>query len=299
MANASNALATTTPKALIERRMEKMMAALPSKKEAERFRQAALAVAMAPSIAECEPQSVYSAVYACFRMNIVPDPVLKEVFIVPFKKKATLVLGYPGVLKLARNADPGLSVRTGTVYENDDYVLEEGLYQTFSISKRWWQKRDKEGNPTQPGFVEFCYCVYKFPGADPQLVIVPYADLHELANKSKAGNRAGTPWHDHFAAMGEKTAIKRAAKLWTMQAERREEAATFKEAMRLDEADPEDIPEAPGGDELDGFGDLAEGERSIGSAAVAPVATPHSPAAETGAGESRPRKTVQSRVVGG
>jgi len=98
--------------------------------------------------------------------------------------------------------------------------------------------------------------------------------------------------------MGEKTAIKRAAKLWTMQAERREEAAAFKEAMRLDEADPEDIPEAPGGDELDGFGDLAEGERSIGSAAVAPVATPDSPAAEAGDGE-RPRKTVQSRVVGG
>lgn len=296
MANAINALATTTPKALIEQRMAKMLAALPSKKEAERFRQAALAVAMTPSIAECEPQSVYSAVYACFRMNIVPDPVLKEVFIVPFKKKATLVLGYPGVLKLARNADPGLSVRTGTVYENDDYVLEEGLYQTFAIRRRWWQKRDKDGNPVQPGFVEFCYCVYKLPGADPQLVIVPYADLQDLATKSKAGNRPGTPWHDHFAAMGEKTAIKRAAKLWTMQAERREEAAAFKEAMRLDEADPEDIPEAPGGDELDGFGDLVEGERSIGSAAIPAQPTVGDAPAED---DSRPRRTVQSRVVGG
>lgn len=264
--NRTNALATTTPKALIEQRMEKMLAALPSKKEADRFRQAALAVAMTPSIAECEPQSVYSAVYACFRLNIAPDPVLKEVFIVPFKKKATLVMGYPGVLKLARNADPGLSVRTGTVYENDDYVLEEGLEQRFRITKRWWQKRDKEGNPMQSGFVEFCYCVYKFPGSEPQLVVVPFADLDELATSSKAGNRPGTPWHDHFAAMGEKTAIKRAAKLWTMQAERREEAAAFKEAMRLDEAAPEDIPEAPGGDEMEGFGDLVEGERSIGSA---------------------------------
>jgi len=271
----------TTPKALIEQRMPKMLAALPSQRDHERFRQAAIAVAMSPGIAACDAPSVCSAVYACFRLNLVPDPVLKEAFIIPFGKKATLVLGYQGILKLARNAEPGLSVRTGTVYQNDDYELVEGLEQKFSISRRWWQKDN-----TEPGRVAFCYCIYKTPAGEPQLVVVPYPDLDALASKSRAGNRPGTPWHDHFAAMGEKTAIKRAAKLWTMQSERREEAAAFNEAMRLDDADPADMPAAPGGDEFAGFGDLPEGERSIGT--VAPVNAPPM---------DSERKPVQSRLI--
>lgn len=258
----ANALAKITPRALVEERMEKMLLCLPTKRETAlvRFRQAAMAIAQSPNISRCTPESVAAAVYACARLNLIPDPILKQVYIIPFGPQATVVLGYNGLIDLARRACPSLSIRTGVVYENDDYVYREGLDPEFSIKKRWWETQSGER-----GKLRFAYCIYQYPGSSPQIVVVSRQELEELAAKSRSGFKPGTPWHDHFAAMGEKTAVKRASKVWTLSGEV-DDIQRFREAMEYD--DTETLPTAPPSDEeqvFSDFGALSEGEHPIGT----------------------------------
>jgi recombinational DNA repair protein RecT len=208
----------------------------------------------------------------------VPDPVLRQAYIVPFKGKATVILGYNGVIDLARNAEPGLEVRTGVIYDNDDYVYRDGLEPVFEVSRYHWHKGES------PGDLVFSYCIYRLPHQQkPTMVVVPRHKLDAIA-----ASKHKSPWNDpdSFPAMCEKTAIKRAAKLWTLSPNKKETVA-FREAInRIDEADPADLPAAPGGDEFAGFGDLPEGERAIGT--VAPVNAPPM---------DSERKPVQSRLI--
>jgi phage RecT family recombinase len=241
-----------TPLVLVKNKMAMILKALPPEGQA-RFQMCAIAVAMKSDLSDCTPESVFSGIYGAARADVSLDPVLQEAALVPFtnhgRKEATLVLMYKGLTKLARRADPSLYLKTGTVWENDSYVLEEGLIDTFRITKRYWEKGAAPGRPL------FSYCISKQEGGSPVLKVVPAQDGQRIA-AGKGGDRPGKPWHDHFAAMLEKTAVRRAAKLWTLDPAR-EDSRRFQEALAIDErteelgelvdvtAEVEEQPQAP------------------------------------------------------
>jgi recombination protein RecT len=266
-----NELVRHTPLSLVKQRMPAMVKSLPGGNQSmvKRFQQAAIGVAQSPGVANCTPESVVKAVYECARLNLIPDPVLHLAYVVPFKEhgvaKATLIVGYKGLIELARRADPALHIKLGTVYSNDDYVLEEGLEDVFRIVKPWWLKGKEKGQPV------FFYCISKQTNGQPKLTIVPVQDAQEIANKSRAGNKPGRPWHDHFERMGEKTALRRASRTWSLDPDR-EDTRRFREALEYDERSDEghDVTESTedlmgedfGGDETAG---LEAGNRRMGS----------------------------------
>lgn len=266
-------------KDIIKARLPQMLVTLP-KSLHERFKQAAIAVSMTPNIADCDPNSVASAIYGCARLNLIPEvggsAVLKQAYIIPFKKKATIVLGYPGLIDLARRACPGLELFTGVVYANDDYTLLGGTKTELIIRRFHWQ------NDEAPGELIFSYCVFKAPEASGfTTVIVPRYKLDELA-ASKRRPGSSTPWDTNFPEMCEKTGIRRAARLWTLSPDRRDDAARFREALAVDESD--ELPPMPDQENAD-LADLAEGERSTGGDAGA-----------SANGDTAGRKRVNSTV---
>lgn len=254
-------LVKVSTKDLVAQRLPRMLEALGTKQEGMliRFKQAAMGVALSPNVSQCDPESVAAAIYASARLNLIPDPVLKQAYVVPFKGKAQLILGYPGLIELARRACPGLILHTGVVYDNDDAEIREGTEQRVIIRKSHWQKGEKPGN------LICSFCAFKSPQAsDYSTVIVPRYKLDDLA-AAKGGRFS--PWTTNFPEMSEKTAIRRASRLWSMAAETNEAAyRVFREALAVDESDelppcPEVIDaEAKGA--LDG---LEQGEHRVGS----------------------------------
>lgn len=207
----SNMPARNEVKSLIERRMNQMIASLPGTEVAHRrFRTAALSLASNPWVAKCDPMSVLKAMYTCARLNLYPDPALHHAAIVPFrngktgKYEATLIIEYRGLVELAKRANPKLSLRAGTVYENDDYELVEGTFDELKIKKRYWEKGLED-----PGDPILFYAIADEGEGRPVTLTVPAVEARKIGRASKAGMKRGTPWHDHFERMGEKTAIRR------------------------------------------------------------------------------------------
>jgi phage RecT family recombinase len=260
-----------SPKGLLQARMGAIVKVLPAE-SVDRFKQAAMSLAMTPGIADCSGESVVKCIYECARLNLIPDPVLQQVAVVGFNnsrkgvKEATLIPMYKGLLTLARRAEPQLYVNVDRVYTNDDYELVRGSQQQLVIRKQWWEKGD------EPGEFLFSYCVSAMPGQEKRLVIVSRQQGMQIAKKSRGGYRPGSVWHDNFEAMCDKTTIRMSAKLWSMSPTR-QDARSLARAVELDEADSEDMesPADIGAGILDGMGgnDLPEGHVAMGRTEVA------------------------------
>lgn len=251
----SNMPARNDVKAMVQQRMDQMIQSLPGTDVArKRFKTAALAIASNPGVAGCDPTSVLKAVYTCARLNLYPDPALHHAAIVPFrnnktgKKEATLIIEYRGLVELAKRANPGLSLRAGTVYENDDYDLVEGTYDELKIKKRYWEKGLED-----PGQPILFYAIADEGAGRPITLTVPAVEARKIGRGSKAGARPGTPWHDHFERMGEKTAIRRVMRFLRFDPDK-DEANRLQQAVEWDER-TEDQGDVPLGDDEDLFGD--------------------------------------------
>jgi phage RecT family recombinase len=224
------------PVNLIRSQMVRMIESLPGNKNArKRFETAALGVAKMPGISQCTPSSVLRCIHTCARLNLIPDPALHLAAIVPFRnnktntKEATLIIEYRGLVELAKRANPKLLIRAGTVYENDEYELITGTEERLVIRKLWWERG--KGDSGKP---KFSYCVSQTPDGLPMLMVISRQEGEKIGRESTAGMVKGTPWHDHFERMCEKTAVKRSSRFWQMDADR-EETRQFREAIDVDD----------------------------------------------------------------
>lgn len=200
---------------IVAERMEAMLAVVPAALHT-RFRQAAIAISMSKGIAECTPESVASSVFYCARWGMIPDPALRQMCIIPFREKgvptAKPILMYNGLIDLARNADPSLLVRTGCVYDNDEFRIREGSVRSLEVTSPHWLRGEA------PGTLLFSWCAWR-TSSQPEMdmVFVPAAELVALKNRAIEKSWNGqTPWRDNLPAMCEKTAIRRASRRWTL-----------------------------------------------------------------------------------
>ena len=73
-----------------------------------------------PDLLDCDPLSFLAALTTCATLALEPGP-LGLAFIIPFKKKATVVLGYKGIVALAYRSSLVKEIRAWPVYEGDEW----------------------------------------------------------------------------------------------------------------------------------------------------------------------------------
>ena len=149
-----------------------------------------------PALANCNPASLRQALLTCAERGLMPDG--ESCAIVPFKKKVAIIPMIGGMLDMAREAIPGLSVRLRVIYQGEHYEYEERL-KTHLVHKplpvhEWGESA-----------VVAAYAVGWQPGASEPEVEFMYRD--EIERFHRAFSRAGedSPWHTQYERMCQKT----------------------------------------------------------------------------------------------
>jgi len=183
----------------------------------EKFLRVAMtALQQNPSLLNADRPSLFAAVVTAAQLGLLPDAQLGEAYFVPFKGKVTLVPGYRGLIKLARQGDIGF-VEAEMIHERDavDYVL--GDDSRFSAVVNW---RDR-GEPVA------VYAVAKYrDGGIAARVVMTIQQVDNIRARSQAAN--GPAWTDNYEEMAKKTALRRLAKLLPL-------STTASNAFRLSE----------------------------------------------------------------
>ena len=188
---------------------------LPKHLNAERLMKVAqIAATTTPALAKCDVASLVGAIGQCAQMGLEPNTVLGHAYLVPFNTKrkdvngverwvnsVQVIIGYKGLIDLARRSGQIVSIAAHEVCENDKfelvYGLDEKLNHTPSLGER--------------GALVGFYSVAKLKDGGHCFEFMSLHQVQEIMKATQSKGKYG-PWQDHFTEMGRKTVIRRLAK---------------------------------------------------------------------------------------
>ncbi|MCM1128989.1 MAG: recombinase RecT [Alistipes senegalensis] len=195
---------------------------LPQKMNAERLLKVAqIAATTTPALAECDVASLVGAIGQCAQMGLEPNTVLGHAYLVPFNtkrkdkngrerwvKSVQVIIGYKGLIDLARRSGQIVSIAAHEVREKDQFELVYGLDEKLNHTPAM----DNRGEII--GF----YAVAKLKDGGYCFEFMSLADVQAIMLSTQSEGKYG-PWKDNFVEMGRKTVIRRLAKYLPLSVE--------------------------------------------------------------------------------
>lgn len=172
---------------------------LPRHMDAERFlRTVLVSASQTPRLLECTPESVYTAVSKAAQLGLEVNNGLGSAYLVPYGKDCQLIIGYKGMIDLARRSGEIHSIEARVVHEKDEFELEYGFHPKLA------HRPCMTGDAGPPILV---YAVAHLKGGAPQVEVMTLAQVEAVRKASRAGGSG--PWVDHWEQMARKTVIRR------------------------------------------------------------------------------------------
>ena len=203
-----------TPKATIRHLIESNKAAiglsLPRSMDADRFARLLLTAANAnPQLFQCDPTSFLAAGVACAQLGLEPNDSRGLAYLIPFNdrrrgKVVQVIIGYRGMMDLARRSGMVSSINAFPVFEGDEFHYHLGLDPDLHHVPA----ADGDDDPAKLTHV---YAVAKVNG-DSQFVVLTRTQIDKTRAQSSGARSGQSPWTTHYVEMALKTAIRRLCK---------------------------------------------------------------------------------------
>lgn len=218
----NGALATQeTPKkntlqGLLESQRDKLAMVLPKHLTPDKLIKVALvAVSKTPMLQQCTPMTVLQSVMTAAQLGLECGGVLGHAYLVPFKRNlkmpngewknevhCQLIIGYRGLIDLARRSGQIARIEARVVYQNDDFDVSYGLE---GVALRHKPVLDR-----QPGELRLVYAIAQLSDGATQFELMTRAQIEGIRSRSKAKDNG--PWVTDFDEMARKTVVKRLCK---------------------------------------------------------------------------------------
>lgn len=188
-----------------------MMAVLPKHVSADRMTRIALsALRTTPKLMQCTTESLMGAVLQLSQLGLEPNTMLGHAYLIPFNNRrqnrtdVQVIIGYKGLLDLARRSGQIEELHARAVYENDEFDYAYGL-ETVLVHRPAMSERG--------GIVAF-YAVARLTGGGSVFEVMSVEAVDKIMQSSqgyKAGKKYNKPsiWETNYEEMGRKTVIRR------------------------------------------------------------------------------------------
>ena len=234
-ATQGQALQKAAPQDGIQRMLQhawpRIAAVMPKHMSSERLYQLAVStINQTPKLAECDSASLLSCVMKCSALGLEPSAVdgLGRAYILPFRNhgrmQATFIIGYKGLIDLARRSGQLVSIHAQAVYKGDEFDFwedEDGQHFKFRPN------RDAKHKPENLTDV---YVSANLVNGGKVFEHMTKAEVDAIRKRSKSANNG--PWVTDYEAMALKTVIRRSARYLPMSTE-------TQEAVAADETTPD------------------------------------------------------------
>ena len=202
---------------------KQIAAALPRNITPERMTRVVLStVQRTPKLLECDPKSFLSCVMACAALGLEPDGLLGQAYLVPFAGKCTVIPGYQGMMKLARQSGEIASIDAHPVRAGDAFEYRYGADPSIKHvpAERPYTVENNEAKWAEgwaPGPITHFYAVAKMRDGSVAFVVMPTWEVDQIRDGSQGYQSAlkydkDSPWTTDYDRMGCKTAIRRLCK---------------------------------------------------------------------------------------
>lgn len=177
-----------------------------------------------PKLLECDRQSLFNSAMSAAVLGLEVDGVTGQAYLIPFKGRAQLVVGYKGYNTLA--ARSGITITGKVVREGDDFDFDVG---------EGWVRHKPAGSR---GRITHAWAKAAAAGRPAVVEVMMIDELLEIKKRSPGASRSDSPWNDPaigFPAMCEKSVKRRLARSMPLN--------VMQVAARMDEAvDEQGVP---------------------------------------------------------
>ena len=186
----------TTFKDILHQEWHKISAVIPKQVSQERmFQLAVSAYNQTPELAKCTPVSVLSCILKCAALGVEPSAVdnLGRAYILPYNNRKTgcteaqMILGYKGMIDLARRSGEIQDISARAVYEGDFFEYEFGLNEQL-------KHVPAQDNERTPNKLTHVYMVCHFKDGGHYIDVMTRSQVDAIRARSKAGSSAYSPW---------------------------------------------------------------------------------------------------------
>jgi recombination protein RecT len=198
-------------KKMMSKQSSNIEAMLPQRGQIERFIRGLYLTLNTSSyqLLQCTPYSIFTACLNLAYFGLDPSPYLGHGYLVPYKDRATLIIGYKGYVYLMLKSGLFSSVNAELVHDKEEFKIELGLNRSLSHSPL---------SPSKRGEVIGSYSTlnYKKNGSD--FTFMWTEEIEKIRDGSKAYQNAirrkkDHPWISNPGEMFKKTTIRRMIKL--------------------------------------------------------------------------------------
>lgn len=203
-------------RSMLERVKPSMSAVLPKHLTADRLCKVAMvAAAKNPLLYKCNLNSVAQSVMTAAQLGLDCGGALGSAYLVPYRNKSNgydcqLIIGYRGMIDLARRSGQIESIVARPVFAGDQFEIGYGLDDKLT------HRPDTSAEPTPERLIGV-YVVAKFVGGGHHIEYMGRAEIEQVRRRSRAGNNG--PWVTDYIEMCKKTVIRRAFKFLPMSIE--------------------------------------------------------------------------------
>lgn len=222
-------------RSLLERNKESLGALLPKHVTTERIIKTLLVAANRnPELLLCTQSSIFETVQRSAELGLDLSGTLGEAYPVPFnnsvkvgeqwvtQKQATLIIGYRGLAKLARQTGEIGRIEAEPVYEFDHFVFEKG--SNFRVEFRPLLVGDR-------GKLLGFFSYVRFKDGSESAEFMNVEQVEGVRKRSRTGGSSKSPWATDYNEMGRKTVFRRHSKWLPLSSER------FAQALEIDNED--------------------------------------------------------------
>lgn len=230
-----------TVKDLILSRQDSFAQVLPSMLNPQTFVRVALAaLTKTPGLAQCSRTSLISALASCAELGLMPNGALGQAYLLPFKGNVQLIVGYRGLIELARRSGLISSIQCFVVHEKDHFKYGVGVNGDILEHTPYdFMPGNSDGDP---GKLVAAFCIARFKDGGSHITVMSRREIELVRRSSRSGDTG--PWRSHYEEMAKKTVLRRASKMWPMQTEAMREMEKLAEIEACDTVDHQELKPA-------------------------------------------------------
>lgn len=187
-----------------QKQKNQIKAALPSHLTPERMLRVCLTeIRKNERLSMCTPISLIGSIIQTSQLGLEPGNGLGHAYLIPYENKkkgvyeCQFMIGYRGMLDLARRSGQISSISAHEIYENDLFEFEYGIEEKLKHIPFRGERGELIG----------VYAIAKLKGDSYQFEVMWIDEVEKIRKQSRSSNNG--PWVTHYVEMVRKTAIRR------------------------------------------------------------------------------------------
>ncbi|MEE9356462.1 MAG: recombinase RecT [Methylococcaceae bacterium] len=216
MANELTIQKVNTIKDLLDQSKGELAKALPKHLTVDKLLRVALTtIRTNEALLMCNPLSLVGAIMQAAQLGLVPDGILGQAYLIPYKGQAQFQVGYKGLIALAMRSGEVKSISAHVVFEKDLFDFEYGINEKL---KHIPSEKEERGG------MRCVYAIAHFKGGGYAFDVMTKKEVAKTRASSKCPNSPA--WKEWEEEMWRKTVVKRLAKYLPLSTDFQQAAAT-------------------------------------------------------------------------